>query len=124
MNDDELERALVRLTPAPAAADPVAAAYAAGRAAGRRGANRWRAACLAMVLVAVGSRFWPAPPGRIEPRRAAVVTDDRVADRPPFEMAMRPTEIILVEQAILDRGLDGLPPAPRRAVFPDRSPLF
>jgi hypothetical protein len=102
--------------------DPVAAAYAAGRAAGRRGVNGWR--CIAVVAVAVtlvGSLAHVAPNGA---KPAAAGTTAVVGLPPRFRSVVRPAELVRVEQALLDHGLDGLPPAPRRAVFPDRLPLF
>ncbi len=52
--DDGFEAMLASLKPMAAQADPIAAAYAAGRAAaGRRGVNRWRAVVGAAVLAAV-----------------------------------------------------------------------
>ena len=124
VNDDAFGSMLSRLTPTALAADPVAAAYAAGRAAGRRGINRWRVVVVATVFVAVGGRRRPAPPDRAEPRHLSQIAVSSPVDPPPFQVLLRPSDVVLIEQAILDRGLDGLPPAPRRAVFTDRLPLF
>ena len=120
--DDGLEAMLGSLKPAPVRADPVAAAYAAGRAAGRRGANGWRGVAVAAVIVSlVGHRGWVVPEGAGPTARRATLV---VGPPPVFRPVVRPAELVRVEQALLDHGLDGLPPAPRRAVFPDRGPLF
>ena len=98
----EFEATLARLTPSAAGADPVAAAYAAGHAAGRRGVNRWRVGAGAAVVIAVGP--WLAP-------RSALPPPDRpaVVAAPPSQPVAIPDPWPL-RAAVLARGLDGVPP--------------
>jgi hypothetical protein len=118
--DEAMEAALGKLRPALSRADPVAAAYAAGQASGQRGLNRWRAVAAIAAVIGVGGQWrWPGPrPGR--PLTAAAVVVGQPAPLPNLPAALRRDDVVRVEQALLDHGLDGLPPAPRRPVFQDR----
>ncbi len=102
MTDDEFELSLARLTPAAATADPVAAAYAAGRAAGRRGLNQWRLGTGAALAAA-----------------AAVVAVVRSPSRPtsPTPVAIVAGTLPLPDRAgsvLVEWPTDRLPPLPRR----------
>ncbi len=121
--DAVTEAMLATLVPRAAAADPVAAAYAAGRAAGRRGVAAWRAVAAGVAAVGAAVAIRPAGPGPAGPAPAVTIgtlrpTRSAVFDPTPLQSA----EVVRVQQALLERGLDGLPPPPRRAVFPPVAP--
>jgi hypothetical protein len=112
----ELERALRSLAPRAPRVDPVAAAFDAGRRSSRRHVQLWRSAAAALLLIAGGS--WLIPIGR----RGADVTRP-VSPGSTLVIHMRPLQpapaqplpdesLIMLQQAMREKGLDGLP-APR-----------
>jgi len=107
----ELELAMKSLSPAAARIDPIAAALAAGHRSARRQLRLWRAAAVFMLLIGVGSWLTRA-------RHVAVVpphdfSEPAVAFRPPPEPAKPPAaeSVLVLQEAVLEKGLDGLPAA-------------
>lgn len=111
MTDDAFETMLGRLKPTEATADPVAAAYAAGRAAGGRAANRrWAGVATVMAIAAVVP--WVVHRGR--PAAVAVVgavplgvarPDRVVVTSPPVV----PGNAWQLQALVLAGGMDALP---------------
>ncbi len=120
--EEQFEATLAGLRPVAARADPIAAAYAAGLASGKRGLSRWRAAAAAAAIIAASGPWRSPVPPAARPPAATVV--DQPAHLPPLPQFFAPADMVRVEKALLDRGLDGLPPAPPRAVFPVRVLTF
>ena len=106
---DDFQSRLAQLTPSPAAADPVAAAYAAGRAAGRRAMAAWQGVAGLGLAAAIGSiAFRPAP---LVTAGSTVVTTAAVSPAVPTP-AVSADSVVVLERAVLDGGLDGLPRHP------------
>jgi hypothetical protein len=114
----EVEGALRSLAPAPARVDPVAAAFNAGRRSAGRQVHLWRSAAAFLLLLSAGSWLVPlsrkgssgvTPP---EPAGSLAVIPTR-SQVPPTPAQPLPEEsLIMLQQAVRDKGLDGLP-APR-----------
>jgi hypothetical protein len=123
----ELEVALGSLAPAPGRVDPVAAAFAAGRNAGRRDLLAWRAAaCIALVGAALS---WLAPAGRNQtadrrdapgPTQPPLIV---VAERPlprvgDVDHPLPVQSVLAMRRTVSEGGLQGVPaprpPMPRR----------
>ena len=116
----ELEAAFASLDPAVGRVDPLAAAFAAGRNAGRRELRNWRAA--AAIALAGGALSWLVPTGaphQIAERR------DMPAPMQPAIVVERPTppasdpwqplpaqSVLVMSRAVGEGGLQALP-APR-----------
>ena len=109
----ELEAALKSLSPKQTpGVDPIAAAFAAGARSARTQVRLWQSAAAAVLLVAIGSWLIPAggndrsrtvvvtPP----PETVAVVTSAPVALPPPSSHS-----VLMLQQTVRDRGVDGLP---------------
>jgi len=82
--------------------------YQAGVEAGRRRASVWRAAAAALAIVTAGVVVWHA-----RPARAPVEQVVRVSAAPPVapsQVAASPDAYARLRDAILQHGLDGLPP--------------
>ena len=111
--DRELETALRSVAPTGATIDPVAAAFSAGQTAARTDGRRWRSAAMILLVVSAASWLRPALQDRGDggPREASIEMKSTtlvVADRsvtPPFA----PQTILMLQQAVNDRGLSALP---------------
>lgn len=110
----ELEAALQSLSPAASDVDAIAAAYEAGRRSMRWRLHAWQSAA-ALVLIAAGAtwltsslppidRATPAPIAS-GPRLLVVQTTAPVAS--PSQASL-----LTLQQAVSERGLDGLPALP------------
>ena len=114
--DRELEAALLSLSPARAAAgriDPVAAAYQAGRNSRGRELWQWRAAAAVMIVVASGSVFVSSRDRAIPNALPAGPT--MVAQSPAMPVPQPPPpvqSVLMMQHAVSENGLQGLPPAP------------
>ena len=110
----ELEAALKSLSPKQTqGVDPIAAAFAAGARSARSQVRLWQSAAAAVLLVAIGSWLIPAggndrsrtvvvaPP---PPETVAVATSAPVALPPPSSHS-----VLMLQQTVRDRGVDGLP---------------
>ena len=104
----ELEEALRTLAPAPANVDAIAAAFTAGRNSAHRQVRVWQAA--ALLLLAIGSSAWLLPhrsTGSVQPRdagRSMLVARSQPAPAPPPAQSL-----LMLQRAIWQQGLDGLP---------------
>ena len=106
----ELEGALKSLSPKrPAGIDPIAAAFAAGRRSARTQVRLWQSAAAAVLMIAVGS--WLIPPG--QPRTVMVSTarPETVAVVTSAPMSLPPSgqSMLMLQQAVRERGVEGLP---------------
>jgi len=105
----ELAAALKSLSPAAAAIDPVAAAFAAGQTAARRREHWWQGA--AALSLALCGMAWLSPAVRSNhpatPGDHLIPIVASVPDQPL--PAMSQDSVICLRQAVLERGLDGLP---------------
>ena len=102
--DRELESALSFLTPVSARVDPVAAAFEAGSRATRRRVHVWQSATAAMLLFAVGG--WLMPLSQPAHRSVAPTI---VTATPEIVAAPSPVNLVALERAIRDQGVDALP---------------
>jgi hypothetical protein len=114
----EVEGALRSLAPANASVDPVAAAFDAGRHSTRGQVRMWRSAAAVLLLIGAGS--WLVPTGR----RGAEVTPPVSPGSSSFVIHTRPQRtvptqpladesLLMLEQVVRDKGMDGLPAPPR-----------
>jgi hypothetical protein len=120
MPDDELESLLARLPPATLEVDVVTLAYQAGHRAARRTTRLYQStaavlACTLLVLMTLRATDRQLHAGRSD------LSTDPLFDSPsrtPFAAAQiplpptEPNNIAAVTDAVLERGLDGLPHAP------------
>jgi hypothetical protein len=107
----ELELALRSVAPAAVRLDPVSAAFAAGKASGRRQARFWRA--LVAIVLAGGIAMRLLPAGRVNVETSPDRPDSvLVLQQQSPEVSMPDASVLMLQRAINDRGADGLP-APR-----------
>jgi hypothetical protein len=100
--DAELTAALGSLLPAGTTIDPVAAAFTAGRNSARRQTRLWKG--ISVVVVALGIGAWMIPDHRDEAIPPMVAR----SDHPPAP-DLTADSVVMLQQAVLDHGLDGLP---------------
>src|SRR5215469_5928905 len=107
----ELERGLRSVAPAAVRVDPVSAAFAAGRASGRRQVRFWRAAAAIVLTTGIAIHFMPAGHTAVETSHDSPGTVLVIQQQsgPP---ALPDESLLMLQRAIEDRGAEGLP-APR-----------
>ena len=113
--DREFESALKSLSPLRSSnISPIDAAYAAGSRSGRRQLRLWQSAAAALLLVAVGG--WLAPFGArtsAPPRIIATAPDPTnvvmIASTAPTAAPLPAHSLLMLQQAVRERGSDGLP---------------
>lgn len=107
----ELEQAFRSAAPSAARLDPLAAAFTAGRRSTRRQLRTWQSATALALLVAITPHFLPTtnhPAPKSEPTLLTASTT------PPTPIApVTDQSILVLQESVTQRGLDGLPP--RRA---------
>lgn len=115
------EETLRSTTPSAARLDPLAAAFAAGRKSGQHQVQLWRSTTAVAILLGVGALFLPAghphtnPPAEFRgPVVAASYEPAPVSDQ----------SLIALQEAVRERGLDGLPTVRTPAVRPPRAKDF
>jgi hypothetical protein len=110
----ELEAALGALSPRKVTIDRDALMYRAGRSAGAR-PWRWATALTSLVAVVLAGallirptvdRFVPVPAPAPSPTSPAEV------EPPPTAGGAGPASYLYLQEQVLNRGLDGLPPFP------------
>lgn len=105
---EEFEAALKLLAPRTARVDPVAAAFAAGNAMGRRQLRIWQSA--AAVLLIAASAAWLVPDAnrgvvRSPHGESSTLAVDRfIREQPPAEQS-----VLMLRRSIEEKGVDGLP---------------
>ena len=111
MSDEEMIRQLATLTPA-RSIDATTIAFEAGRRSARTSIIRWRLATATAILCALAAL--PLRP-RPEPMTlaAAAPPPSVEATSLPATAPLPPDNVIALRDAVLDRGLAGLPPLPR-----------
>lgn len=87
--EQELERALASLTPAPAGIDAGAFFYQVHLTQERRRANRWRAAAAIAILTAGAALAWRPKPGTVTVDHVVVV---RVQEKPAAPRLVPPAD--------------------------------
>ena len=108
----EFERALRSVAPTAAQVDPVAAAFAAGKASGRRQMHFWRAAAVVALAIGIGIRLLPAGRGG-----AVTLPHDRPGSIVVFQRESTPTaalpdqSVLMLQRALEKQGVEGLPAA-------------
>jgi len=116
--DRELEAALKSLAPSRSTrVNPVDAAFTAGGRSARRQLRVWQSATAALMLVAIGS--WlptrggraAAPPTVIAtvPDPMIVVASTSPALPPPPPLPASTHSLLMLQEAVRERGTDGLP---------------
>jgi hypothetical protein len=113
--DRELEAALKSLAPSRNdRIDPISAAFSAGRTTARRQVHFWRSTSVALLLSTMGS--WMIPFGgrtNVAPTVVATVPDPivTIASTSPATFAAPPAghSLLMLQNAVRDRGVDGLP---------------
>jgi hypothetical protein len=109
-----LESALKSLVPVAAAkVDPLAAAFAAGRRSSRQTIRAWQSAAAVMFLLAGGS--WAMRLATVLPRPSAIVVELPATATPRAQAAGDQT-LIMLQRAVEDHGIDGLPASPLPSV--------
>jgi hypothetical protein len=103
----ELEAALSSLKPTGAQVDPVAAAFEAGGRAARRRVHVWQSATAAPLLLAIGGWLMPLSQPVHRSVAPALVTTTPQSVAPPS-----PINLVALERAIRDQGVDALPRTP------------
>jgi hypothetical protein len=107
--DRELESALQTLAPAAARLDAVTAAFEAGRRSSRRQVRLWQSAAAAMLLVSAGMWCTPVDRGGMIPHKnSAIAVVAAVPADVPREFA--PQSIAMLQAAMREHGVDGMPP--------------
>ena len=110
--DRELEAALRSLSPTRTTeVDPIAAAYAAGRRAARTQVRLWQSAAAAVLMIAVGSWLVPTGGGGDRSRVAVTTPPETVAVVTSAPVAAPPSRhsVLMLQQTVRERGVDGLP---------------
>jgi len=111
--DRELEAALKSLSPKRTTeVDPIAAAFAAGRRSARTQIRLWQSAAAAVLLVAIGS--WLMPTGGGDRSRGVVISTAppetlAVVTSAPVMPPRSGQSMLMLQQTVRDRGVDGLP---------------
>ena len=109
--DRELEAALRSLSPKRTTdVDPIAAAFAAGRQSARTQVRLWQFAAAAVLMIAIGS--WLIPPGADRGSRVVVATaPETIATATSAPVVSPPSghSMLMLQQAVRERGVDGLP---------------
>ena len=110
--DRELEAALRSLAPSRASGiNAIDAAYAAGNRAARRHIRLWQSAAAAMLLVAVGS-WIPLTVSRTAPSSVIATAPNpvvTVASTAPVVSPPPQHSLLMLQEAVRERGVDGLP---------------
>jgi hypothetical protein len=113
--DRELQSALKSLSPVRSSnISPIDAAYAAGSRSARRQLRVWQFATAALLLVAVGGWLLPFG-GRISARPTIIATAPDptnvvvVASTAPTAAPLPAHSLLMLQQAVRERGMDGLP---------------
>jgi hypothetical protein len=115
-DDAGLESALKSLTPRRAAVDPISAAFAAGRRSSQRTLRAWQSAAAAMLLLAGGS--WAMRLTTAPSRTSPAVVVELPATSMPRAQALGDQTLIMLQRAVDDSGIDGLPASPLPSVRP------
>jgi hypothetical protein len=114
--DSGFESALKSVMPIAAKVDPIAAAFAAGRRSSQRTLRAWQSAAAAMFLLAGGS--WAMRFATVPPRTSSAVVAELPATSAPRTQAPGEQTLIMLQRAVDDRGIDGLPASPLPSVRP------
>jgi len=102
-NQDRLAEQLKSLMPLASKADPIAAAFAAGRRSGKRQARIWQATSALTILFC--GIIWisrPVVPNSESQPQFMLTAESTIPLSDESELKM--------ERAVLDRGIDALPP--------------
>jgi hypothetical protein len=102
---NEFEAALKSLTPTEGRVDPVAAAYEAGRRSAAGQLRVWRAAAAVMVVVGAAAVMLSRSSPNV-PRSASPVA---IMATQPAAPAAPPQSLFMLQRAVREHGLDGLP---------------
>jgi hypothetical protein len=102
--------------PAAAAVDPIAAAFTAGRRSSQRTLRVWQSAIAVMFLLAGGS--WAMRFTSVPPRPSPAIVIQLPATSAPRAQAAGEQTLIMLQRAVEDRGIDGLPASPLPSVHP------
>ena len=103
----ELEDALRNLSPKMAKVDPIAAAFSAGRRSANHRLHVWQSAVAAMLLVNVG--LWFAPIHRPAAPTISQVQPVGIFQPTPPSSPLSEQSIAVMEQRVLEHGVDALP---------------
>jgi hypothetical protein len=123
----EVEGALRSLAPASARVDPVAAAFDAGRRSTARQVQLWQSATVVLLLVGAGSWFIPAGrrgaglPTPEVPGSVAVIPAHLPAAQAAPVQPLPDESLLMLQQLVRDKGVDGLPAPRLPAVRPVRA---
>jgi hypothetical protein len=110
----ELESALRSLSPAPRDVDAIAAAYEAGRRSMRWRLHAWQSAA-AVILIAAGATWLTTQaPGLDQTTPTPIAAGPRVLVVQTTAPVGQPNQasLLMLQQAVSDNGLDGLPALP------------
>jgi hypothetical protein len=119
----ELEAALRSLSPAPREVDAIAAAYEAGRRSMRWRLHAWQSAA-ALVLIALGATWITSSlPSDERAMPAPIAAGPRVLVLKTTAPVAQPNQatLLMLERAVSDAGLDGLPASPLPTAPPLRT---
>jgi hypothetical protein len=104
----ELELALRSVAPTAVRVDPVSAAFAAGKASGRRQVWFWRTASVLILAGGIGVRLIPGRDVVPSDRSGPIVVVQRGAPEAP---AFGDQSVMMLQRAMDRHGADGLPAA-------------
>jgi hypothetical protein len=108
----DFEANLISLSPASVKIDAVKAAYLAGQQSCHRSLNRWRVIAAMVALAAIAPWMMPrSKPALVAPAQIAQIAQVAISEPPviiPIP-AISEGNIWQLRQAVLDKGLDGLP---------------
>ena len=116
----ELEFALQSLAPAPVRIDPVAAAFQAGHQSARRQLFAWQSATVGLLLA--GIALWVASFEPSAVTQTPIRSPNNVVRRDPTPPQWQaPQSVVMLQTAMQDEGLEGLPPTHLPRVGPIRT---
>jgi hypothetical protein len=101
-SDGELTAALRSLAPAAIEVDPVTAAFTAGRNSARGQMRLWRGISIATIALCVAVWNIPTHSAPAIPPVMAALKQTPAPELPP-------DSVVMLQQAVIEHGLDGLP---------------